>query len=76
MRPDELSKVLEMCYSFAKRAQEAGLILGFKNCDQTPDEAITVFEALNVPSWGLDWGVTCVIPPVINTGQAVGIDVV
>lgn len=58
MRPDELSKVLEMFYPFAKRAKEAGLILGFENCGQTPDEAITVLEALNVPGWGLAWDVS------------------
>lgn len=58
MRPDELSKVLEMFYPFAKRAREAGLILGFENCGQTPDEAICVLEALNVPEWGLAWDVS------------------
>ena len=58
MRPDELSKVLEMFYPFAKRAKEAGLILGFENCGQTPDEAISVLEALNVPEWGLAWDVS------------------
>ena len=30
MRPDALANVLEMYYPFAKRAQEAGLILGLK----------------------------------------------
>ena len=52
-RPDELSKVLEMFYPFAKRAREAGLILGIENCGQTPEEAITVLDALNVPEWGM-----------------------
>lgn len=58
MRPDELSRVLEMFAPFAKRAQEAGLILGFENCGQTPDEAIAVLDALHVPGWGLAWDVS------------------
>ncbi len=58
MRPDELSRVLEMFYPFAERAKEAGLILGFENCGQTPDEVITVLEALNVPGWGMAWDVS------------------
>lgn len=58
MRPDMLSQVLEMFYPFAKRAREAGLILGFENCGQTPDEAIAVLDMLNVPEWGLAWDVS------------------
>ncbi|MBQ9099716.1 MAG: Gfo/Idh/MocA family oxidoreductase [Clostridia bacterium] len=58
MRPDELSRVLEMFDPFAKRAREAGLILGFENCGQTPDEVITLLEALNVPEWGMAWDVS------------------
>lgn len=58
MRPDMLSRVLEMYYPIAQRAKEAGLILGFENCGQTPDEAIAVLEALNVPGWGLAWDVS------------------
>lgn len=58
MRPDALANVLEMYYPFAKRAQEAGLILGFENCGQTPDEVIAVLEALNVPEWGMAWDVS------------------
>ena len=58
MRPDMLAKTLEMFYPFAKRAKEAGLILGFENCGQTPDEAITFLNALNVPEWGLAWDVS------------------
>lgn len=57
-RPDELSKVLEMFYPFAKRAREAGLILGIENCGQTPEEVITVLDALNVPEWGMAWDVS------------------
>ena len=57
-RPDELSRVMEMFAPFAKRAQEAGLILGFENCGQTPDEAIAVLDALHVPGWGLAWDVS------------------
>lgn len=58
MRPDMLSQVLEMYYPFARRAQEAGLILGFENCGQTPDEAIAVLDMLNIPGWGLAWDVS------------------
>lgn len=58
MRPDALSQVLELYDPFAKRAREAGLILGFENCGQTPDEVIAVLNALNVPEWGLAWDVS------------------
>lgn len=57
-RPDALATVLEMFAPFAKRAKEAGLILGFENCGVTPNEAICVLEALNVPEWGLAWDVS------------------
>lgn len=58
VRPDELSKVLEMFYPFANKAREAGLVLGFENCGQTPDEVITFLEALNIPEWGMAWDVS------------------
>lgn len=58
MRPDALQNVLEMYRPFADRAKEAGLILGFENCGQTPDEAIAVIDALGVPGWGLAWDVS------------------
>lgn len=58
MRPDALSNVLEMYHPFAKKAKEAGLILGFENCGQTPDEAIAVIDMLGVPGWGLAWDVS------------------
>ena len=58
MRPAELSKVMEMFNPVAKRAKEAGLILGFENCGQTPDEVIAVLEALNEPTWGMAWDVS------------------
>ena len=58
MRPDALSEVLEMFDPFAKRAREAGLILGFENCGQTPDEVIALLDALNVPGWGMAWDVS------------------
>ncbi len=57
MRPDELGKVLELFTPFANRAKEAGLIMGFENCGQTPDEVIALLNALNVPGWGLAWDV-------------------
>lgn len=58
MRPDALSDVLERYHPFAQRAKEAGLILGFENCGQTPDEVIALLNLLNVPGWGLAWDVS------------------
>ena len=58
MRPDALAQVMEMFAPIAKRAKEAGLILGFENCGVTPDEVICVLNALNVPEWGLAWDVS------------------
>ena len=58
MRPDCLAQVLEMFGPIAKRAQEAGIIFTFENCGVTPDEVITVLEALKVPGWGLAWDVS------------------
>ena len=58
MRPDALSEVVDMYYPFAKRAKEAGLILGFENCGQTPNEVIAFLEALGEPQWGLAWDVS------------------
>ena len=58
MRPDELMKVVEMFEPFKKRALEAGLILGFENCGQTPDEVIAFLKAINEPKWGMAWDVS------------------
>lgn len=58
MRPDALAEVMDMYAPIAKRAKEAGLILGFENCGVTPDEVICVLEALNEPQWGLAWDVS------------------
>lgn len=58
MRPDALANVLDMFHPFAKRAKEAGLILGFENCGVTPDETICFLDALNVPEWGMAWDVS------------------
>lgn len=58
MRPDALAEVLEMFSPIAKRAQEAGLILGFENCGVTPDEVICVLNALKIPEWGMAWDVS------------------
>ena len=57
-RPDALAEVLAMFAPIAKRAREAGLVLGFENCGVTPDEVICVLEALGVPEWGLAWDVS------------------
>lgn len=57
VRPDEMARVLEMFDPISRRAKEAGLILGFENCGQTPDEVIAILEAYKVPGWGLAWDV-------------------
>ncbi|MGI6635769.1 MAG: Gfo/Idh/MocA family oxidoreductase [Christensenellales bacterium] len=53
MRPDMMSIVLEMFEPIKKRAVEAGLILSFENCGQTPDEVIAFLDTINVPGWGM-----------------------
>ena len=58
MRPDCLAQVLEMFGPIARRAQEAGIVFTFENCGVTPDEVITVLEALKVPGWGMAWDVS------------------
>ncbi len=58
VRPDALAKVLEMFDPFAKKAKEAGLVLGFENCGVTPNEVICFLNALNVPEWGMAWDVS------------------
>ena len=58
MRPDALAKVMEMFDPFAKKAKEAGLIMGFENCGVTPNEVICFLNAMNVPEWGLAWDVS------------------
>jgi len=55
VRPDEQQKVLDRFGPLADRAQAAGLILGFENCGVTPDEVLTILDALGVPAWGLAW---------------------
>ncbi|MDY3920382.1 MAG: Gfo/Idh/MocA family oxidoreductase [Candidatus Limivivens sp.] len=57
MMPDLMNQVLERFMPLAKRAKEAGLILGFENCGQTPNEVIALLKALNVPEWGMAWDV-------------------
>lgn len=58
MRPDALAEVMTMYAPIAKRAKEAGLIIGFENCGTTPDEVICFLEAMNVPEWGMAWDVS------------------
>ena len=55
MMPDMMNQVLERFQPLASRAKEAGLILGFENCGQTPDEVISILKALDVPGWGMAW---------------------
>lgn len=57
MMPDLMNQVLERFMPLAKLAKEAGLILGFENCGQTPNEVIALLKALGVPEWGLAWDV-------------------
>ena len=56
VRPDEQQKVLDAFAPLAERAKKAGLILAFENCGVTPEEVLTILEALGVASWGLAWG--------------------
>lgn len=53
VRPDMMNRVLEMFEPIKKRAMEAGLVLSFENCGQTPDEVIAFLDAINVPEWGM-----------------------
>ncbi len=53
VRPDMMNIVLEMFEPIKKRAVEAGLILSFENCGQTPDEVIAFLDAVKVPGWGM-----------------------
>ena len=57
VRPDLQQEVLDRFAPLAERAKEAGLILAFENCGVTTDEALTIVDALDVPSWGLAWDV-------------------
>ena len=57
VRPDEQQKVLDLFTPLAERAKEAGLILGFENCGVTPDEVVTILDAVGMPNWGLAWDV-------------------
>lgn len=57
VRPDERQKVLDTFAPLARRAQEAGLVLGFENCGVTTDEVFAILDALGVPAWGLAWDV-------------------
>jgi predicted dehydrogenase/sugar phosphate isomerase/epimerase len=53
VRPDMMNQVLELFEPIKQRAVEAGLILSFENCGQTPDEVIALLDALKVPGWGM-----------------------
>ena len=55
VRPDEQQKVLDRFAPLADRARAAGLILAFENCGVTPDEVLTIVDALGVAAWGLAW---------------------
>ena len=57
-RPEDLSRITEMMEPVSRRADEAGLILSFENCGQTPDEVLAVLDALGNPKWGMAWDVT------------------
>ncbi len=53
VRPDMMNLVLEMFEPIRRRALEAGLVLSFENCGQTPDEVIAFLDAVKVPLWGM-----------------------
>ena len=55
VRPDVLSKVMDLFLPFADRARKAGLILAFENCGCTKEECFTMLDALDVPGWGFAW---------------------
>lgn len=51
----QLQAVLEAFGPISRRAQQAGLVLAFENCGQTPEEVFALLDALDVPAWGLAW---------------------
>ncbi len=53
--PDMMQRVLDMFAPVAKRAQQAGLVLGFEDCGQTAQEVANFVNLLGVPGWGLAW---------------------
>lgn len=55
VRPDVLSKVLDLFLPLAEKAKEAGLVLAFENCGCTKEECFTMLDALDVPEWGFAW---------------------
>jgi len=55
VRPDLMTAVLDMFAPVAKRAREAGLVIGFENCGVTCDEVFAFLGALRVQEWGLAW---------------------
>ena len=55
VRPDLMESVMNRFASIKKRAEEAGLILGFENCGVTWQEVLAFLGAVNVPGWGLAW---------------------
>ena len=57
VRPDVMGKVMMMFAPIAKLMKDNGLILGFENCGQTPEEVIAMLGQLDVPGWGIAWDV-------------------
>ncbi len=53
--PDMFQRVMDLYAPFAKRAKEAGLIIGLENCGQSVQEVVAVLDALGEPSWGVAW---------------------
>lgn len=54
-RPDMMQQVLDSFAPLAKRAKQAGMILGFENCGQTPREVMAFLDALDEPTWSMAW---------------------
>ncbi|MFG0250485.1 MAG: Gfo/Idh/MocA family oxidoreductase [Phycisphaeraceae bacterium JB051] len=50
-----MQQVLDYFSPLAKRAKQAGLILGFENCGQDSDEVLALLDALDEPTWGFAW---------------------
>ncbi len=50
-----MEQVLDYFSPLAKRAKQAGLVLGFENCGQDSDEVLALLDALDEPTWGFAW---------------------
>ena len=58
IRPDMFQIAMDMYAPIAKRAKEAGLVLGIENCGQSVQEIAAILDALAVCEWGVAWDVS------------------